>query len=95
MCDACGQVDDHPRHVFANADGDGVTNPEVAATAIKAADPADLPAIIAQVQDNSTVMRHMDCCRNAGCPDGACNTVTVGAESKTGSALVKHLTKEG
>jgi hypothetical protein len=38
-------------------------------------------------------MRHMDCCREAGCPDGTCNEVTKGAEDKRGPALVKHLTR--
>jgi len=94
ICDACGQVDDHPRHVIAYADGDGVTDPEVALKAIEAATGLGVGAeILAQVQDGSTIMRHMDCCRSLGCPDGTCNEVTAGAEDKTGNALLKHLTK--
>lgn len=92
LCDACGQVDDHPRHVIAHAPGDGVTTTDVASAAIAAASDADRPAIIAQARDTSTIMRHMDCCRAAGCPDGTCNIVTAGAEDKKGDALVKHLT---
>ena len=44
-------------------------------------------------QENGTVsMRHMDCCREAGCPDGSCQEVTAGAESLQGDELVAHLT---
>lgn len=91
MCDSCGQVDDHPRHVHGVESG-AATNPEVAAAAVEAAAPEDKAAIIAQIQDQTTVMKHMDCCRADGCPDGSCNIVTAGAEDKRGSALVKHLT---
>jgi hypothetical protein len=93
MCDSCGGVDDHPRHVFGHAPGDAVTNAAVAALAVRNAAPEDAAAIIAQVQDTSTVMKHMDCCRTDGCPDGTCNEVTAGAEDKRGAALVRHLTK--
>ena len=92
MCDSCGQVDDHPRHVFATADGAGVTDATIGAKALRAATDDDFEAILAQVQDGTTIMKHMDCCRADGCPDGSCNTVTAGAEDKTGAALVKHLT---
>lgn len=93
MCDLCGGVDDHPRHVFAHDVGDGVTDPDIAALAVKNAG-ANAAAIIAHIQDFSTTMRHMDCCREAGCPDGTCNEVTAGAENLRGNALVKHLTRE-
>lgn len=93
MCDVCGLVDDHPRHVFAYADGAGVTDPSIAVLALDNAETAvDKAVILMQIQDNSTTMRHMDCCRSVGCPDGTCNEVTAGAESKRGPALVKHLT---
>lgn len=94
MCDSCGQVDDHPRHVFAHAPGDGSTDATVGVQALDAApDEASKAAVITHIKDDSTTMRHMDCCRQAGCPDGTCNVVTAGAESKRGDALVKHLTK--
>lgn len=92
ICEVCGGVDDHPRHVYGVAEGDGVTDPEVAALAISnVKSPGDLPAIIAQVQDTSTIMRHMDCCREAGCPDGTCHIVTAGAESLRGAKLLAHI----
>jgi hypothetical protein len=86
-------VDDHPRHVFAHDAGDGVTDSAVAVKMLDNAPAESREAILAHIKDDTTVMRHMDCCREAGCPDGSCNTVTQGAEDKRGDALVKHLTK--
>lgn len=93
MCDSCGGVDSDPRHVFAYAEGDGETEAVVASEAIGNASREDLPLIMAQIADRSTTMKHMDCCRADGCPDGTCNVVTAGAEDKRGAALVRHLTK--
>lgn len=37
-------------------------------------------------------LRHMDCCREAGCPDGSCDQlVAAGAEDLRGPALVEYL----
>lgn len=94
MCDSCGGVDNHPRHVFATGPDDGASLAEVGAKAIENAAAEDRAAIIAQAQDTSTIMKHMDCCRADGCPDGTCYQVTAGAEDKRGPALVKHLTQE-
>ena len=91
MCDVCGGVDDHPRHVFAHAVGDGATDSAIALKALENAGD-DREVIMAQISDNSTTIRHMDCCRSVGCPDGTCNEVTKGAEDKRGAALVRHLT---
>ena len=95
-CDACGLVDDHPRHVvgldFA-PELHVATPPDVASRMIEnCPDATTRTAILAHIQDNTTVMRHMDCCREAGCPDGSCNVVTTGAEDLRGMDLVKHLT---
>lgn len=95
MCDVCGGVDDHPRHVFGHAPGDGVTSDAVAAKALQNTDPDNYLAVVAQVRDDSTTYRHMDCCRSVGCPDGSCNVVTQGAEDLQGMALVEHLTSRG
>lgn len=94
MCDVCGGVDDHPRHVFAYAAGDGATDNTVGLKALDNAPAEHREAVLAQMQDTSTIMRHMDCCRSVGCPDRTCDEVTKGAEDKRGDALVKHLTKE-
>jgi hypothetical protein len=93
MCDSCGGVDDHPRHLVAydpNTDGPR-TSPEVVAQALADADPDAVVGIIGHLQDNSVIMKHMDCCRADGCPDGTCDEVTEGAENLKGDALRKHL----
>jgi hypothetical protein len=41
---------------------------------------------------NTNQIRHIDCCRGAGCPDGSCDQVTAGAEELRGDALLEHLT---
>lgn len=95
LCDSCGQVDDHPRHVFATAPGDSPTTAEVASAALRSVreDEALHTEIMRQIQDTSTTVKHMDCCRADGCPDGACDQVLAGvAEGTIGTKLVKHLT---
>lgn len=95
MCDVCGQVDTDPRHVMAVAPGDGQTDPEVASKASeRASGKKHAEAIMQQIMDTSTIMRHMDCCREEGCPDGSCDEVTAGAEDLRGEALVNHLTRK-
>jgi hypothetical protein len=94
MCDSCGGVDDHPRHVFAYALGDGSTPAAVGRKALenaRAISPEVETAVLYEVQDSRTTMKHMDCCRADGCPDGTCNLVTQGAESLKGLELVDHL----
>jgi hypothetical protein len=39
-----------------------------------------------------TIIRHLDCCREAGCPTGSCGEVTAGAESLRGDELREYLT---
>lgn len=41
--------------------------------------------------EDPSIARHLDCCRNVGCPDGTCNVATAGAEDKRGGELVEHL----
>ena len=92
-CDVCGGVDDHPRHVYDYAPGDAVTPDEVATKMLDNAPAEAKAAIFKHIRDDSTAYRHMDCCREAGCPDGTCDQMTAGAESLKGDALVKHLSK--
>lgn len=93
-CDVCGQIDDHPRHIFA-AEGSG----EVYAVNAKAVDAAyakkglgarDVVAIVRDLEDTSSLTRHMDCCREAGCPTGDCDN----APKKTGNELLAAITGE-
>lgn len=92
VCDSCGGVDDHPRHVVATEPGRGATRPEVAEAALAAVPAAARADVVRQVNDTSTTMKHMDCCRADGCPDGSCHTLTRGAEDKRGADLLAHLT---
>lgn len=97
MCDVCGLVDDHPRHVFGYGPEDDVQTPvDAADQAIANAQAVGgdaLRNVVAHIRDNSTQMRHMDCCRAVGCPDGSCGVVTAGAEDARGMDLVAHLVR--
>lgn len=94
LCETCGQVDDHPRHVHGTADGASPVDPTLVATALKehAGDDAAVAAILKQVQDTSTQTKHLDCCAADGCPDGSCNQIVAAAGDAKGAKLVKHLT---
>lgn len=96
VCDVCGGVDDHPRHVIAGGEADRFDRPsdEILGRVMDAAPPAERIRLVRELLDTGTSDRHMDCCRDAGCPDGTCDRVTAGAESKRGAALLKHLMKE-
>ena len=96
-CDACGLVDDHPRHVYGldylPVEQHVQTPPEIASQMIaNTDDPNVRMSLLAHIQDNTTVIKHFDCCRAAGCPDGSCGVVTAGAEDLRGKDLVEHLT---
>lgn len=92
LCDSCAALDDHPRHVIAVVPGENVPTTEFIAKALAGVNVEDNPLVVAELLDTSTRMKHMDCCRADGCPDGACNEVTAGAENLRGAKLVKHLT---
>jgi hypothetical protein len=51
------------------------------------------PRHVVGLDDGGTQTRHMDCCRDEGCPDGTCDEATAGAEELRGDALVEHLTQ--
>lgn len=93
LCDSCGALDDHPRHVVGVTDGSNTPTREFRDKVLGLVDgDAEKTSIaVGELLDTSTTMKHMDCCRTDGCPDGTCNTVTAGAEDKRGNALVKHL----
>lgn len=99
MCDACGGVDDHPRHVHGTAVGESNTTPDIVAKALDNVGSLgnDLDrasarlAVLGHVQDSSTQMKHLDCCAADGCPDGTCQLTVQGADGKTGDAMLKHV----
>ena len=95
ICDVCGQIDDHPRHVV----GHDVNGPVPVNTALVVAissrtdlSPEDKESIVADILDTTLEQRHMDCCVQAGCPDGSCapNAIT----GLTGAELLAHITGE-
>ncbi len=99
VCDLCGGVDDHPRHVIAGNMADVYEPPNAAIVAKVVANAAKLVAedgvnrLIEDLLDTSSQERHMDCCAEAGCPTGACNEVMAAAGTRRGAALLKHITK--
>jgi hypothetical protein len=47
--------------------------------------------LLRELLDTGSSDRHLDCCREARCPDGSCDLVTAGAEYLTGADLLDHL----
>lgn len=90
VCDACGGIDDGPRHSWVDE-----ANPSAAP------DPAWLDAVIASdemtaqekrdavavLMDLTWQMRHMSCCRQEGCPTGDCNDLP----DLEGDELLAHI----
>jgi hypothetical protein len=91
-CDECGKIDDHPRHIFAAGEATYRVNTDAVEAAYndKTLSGTELVAIVTDLQDTTSLTRHMDCCRIAGCPTGDCNSVP---ELK-GNALVEAITGE-
>jgi hypothetical protein len=93
VCDLCGGVDDHPRHVIAGTVEGAVPAPsnEILAKVIAAAPEVDGARLVRELMDTSSSDRHLDCCAAAGCPEGLCEPQVAGAGSKTGKSMVTHL----
>lgn len=94
ICDVCGQIDDHPRHVFV-ADNIPVNQAHVEAVLERDdLSPAVRSRIAQDVMDTTIQQRHMDCCHAAGCPargtDADC--AQFAATGLTGDELVRHIT---
>ena len=52
------------------------------------------PRHVVAMDDGSMQTRHMQCCRDAGCPDGTCDELMAGAGDVTGQELIDYLTGE-
>jgi hypothetical protein len=91
VCDLCGGVDDHPRHVLAGGDTDRYPAPtaEIVRKVMRAAPAEQADRLLADLLDTGTTDRHMDCCRAAGCPTGDCDQVP----DVRGADLLDALTK--
>ncbi len=46
-----------------------------------------------RANDPPDVARHMDCCRDAGCPEGVCNEVLGDANPGPGVKMLDHIQK--
>lgn len=95
VCDLCGAVDDHPRHVLAGGDPDthSKPSPEIVrkvSAAIAGLDAEVGDRLLTDLLDTGSQDRHMDCCRAAGCPTGSCDR----APDLRGKELLAALTKE-
>lgn len=97
VCDLCGGVDDHPRHTLAGGVPGVYPRPtaELLAKVSDAAPAEERGRLLADLIDTGTTDRHMDCCREAGCPDGSCDRQTAGAEDLRGAKLLEHLMSGG
>lgn len=99
VCDLCGGVDDHPRHVVVGAGGSAdavipAPSEETIEAFLRTVSKADRARLLRDLMDVSVSDRHMDCCREASCPDGSCDVQTAGAEDQRGADLLAHLTRE-
>jgi hypothetical protein len=89
VCDICGGVDDHPRHVLAGG-LPGQFPPPTAETlqhVMDTAPSAERGRLALELMDTGSSDRHMDCCRTAGCPTGQCDKLP----DLIGADLVKHI----
>ncbi len=93
VCDACGLVDDHPRHTLSGADPEGVTRPsqDVIAKVIGGGYSPEVTALAIDQLNEGGLYLHMDCCRGRGCPTGDCDRQTSGAEDLRDDDLRQHL----
>ncbi len=101
-CESCGVVDDHPRVVHpmpaTRADGEpqdaGVPSDEILDRLLE--DGRLSAAAIRMLMDPLTVVRHHDCCVQAGCPadPSPCAEIVAAAKGKTGNDLVAVIKKE-
>lgn len=96
VCDSCGGVDDHPRHVVAGAEpGAAVVGPPteyMVEKVLEAAPPEDRARLLRDLMDTSSSEHHIDCGAAAGCP--ACVPQAAGAPGP-GQPMLDHLTSLG
>lgn len=97
VCDVCGGIDDHPRHVIAGDPGTHAPAPAIVRAVIDGgqayrAEVAN--ALLEDLLDTSSQYRHLDCCRSVGCPGGSCDVagqLVDGAADLRGADLLAHL----
>jgi hypothetical protein len=92
VCDLCGGVDDHPRHVIAGTAEDAFARPsdEIVNKVLDAAPAGDRARLVRDLTDTTSSDRHLDCCAAAGCPTGTCGP-QVGDAPGIGKKMLDHL----
>lgn len=97
VCDGCGGVDDHPRHVIAGApDAYPAPTDETISKVLSSAkalklDDLVIARLLRDLMSTASLDFHFDCCRERGCPTGSCDQQTTGAEDLRGADLLEHL----
>lgn len=87
LCDVCGGLDDHPRHVTGLPGGATGGAPD---QAFLDALPDGCPAYaIAELLDPTTYVRHMDCCAAQGC--SICKETEAVHGGLRGDALLENI----
>lgn len=96
VCDLCGQVDDHPRHVIAGTSDQDFIRPsdDIVNKVIDSAPPEHRAALLRDLTDTSSSDRHLDCCALAGCPSGTCGPQVADAPG-TGRKMLDHIMSIG
>jgi hypothetical protein len=91
LCDVCGGLDDHPRHVTAVPPGfPGAVPTDSFLDGL----PDGVPArAVAELMDPGTVVRHMDCCASRGC--GVCTEAAKTHDGLLGEGLLGHIQAGG
>lgn len=90
LCDVCGVLDDHPRHVLSvGPDFVGAVPSDDFIDSLPDGTPA---RAVAELMDPTTVVRHMDCCAANGCDVCPSVLAAAGGAHLKGDELVTALT---
>lgn len=87
LCDVCGGLDDHPRHVTGLPPGatEGTPSTEFLDSLASGAP----VSAIAELMNPQTIVRHMDCCAANGCE--LCAATEHDNGERRGQELIDHL----
>lgn len=96
VCDLCGGVDDHPRHVIAGSVEDTFERPsdDIVNKVLDASPADDRARLLRELTDTGSSDRHLDCCAEAGCPTDTCGPQIAGAPG-TGRKMLDHIMGSG
>lgn len=89
VCDLCGGIDDHPRHVIANGDFPRPSD-EILNKVLDAAPAEERARLVNDLIDTTSSDRHLDCCAAAGCPTNTCGP-QVGGAPGVGAQMLDHV----